>query len=284
MITSLESDNIARFFDDIKSYQQLNKKEERELIILWRKNKDKDALDKLIKANLRFVITIAKTYQNQDVPLLDLIQEGSLGMIEAANRFDVKQDIRFCSYAVWWIKRTIITTFNIHKRLIQLPANRTVLITKVKRVMQSIENNLQRPPTVQEINKHFPDQSKSDIEEAISFNLLPLSLYGNVLEKDGSEGSTQLLEILNVPNDLETDSDDTEASLQTDLNKLLYQLPQRHYDVLVLSWGLNGEPDHRNEELGNFFGVKDKDIIKIRAKAIKILNKYSGQTKLNEFL
>lgn len=284
IITSQESDNITRFFDEIRSHEQLTKQQEKELIIKWRKYKDEKALDKLIKCNLRFLVTIAKTYQGTEVPLMDIIQEGSVGMIEAATRFDIKQDIRFCSYAVWWIKRQIMVNVDFNKRLIQLPANRTLLITKVKRVMQQLENKLQRQPTIKEINKHFKDQSSSDIEEAIAFNLLPISLFGQILDKDGSEGDTQLIDTLNLPHENNVDQEDIEASMQIDLNKLLYQLPQRQYDVLVLSWGLNEEPPHRNEELGKLFNVKDKDIIKIRAKAVKILQKYKDQTKLNEYL
>jgi len=168
--------------------------------------------------------------------------------------------------------------------LIQLPANRTLLITKVKRVINTLEAQTQRPTTVDEIRKHFSDQSMSDIEEAIAFALLPLSLFGQIIQRDGTEGETQLLEILDHENSLATDQIDRKASLQHELDQLLYQLPQRQYDILILAIGLNEENPHRNEQLGEIFGKREKEIITIKRHAINILKKYKGQTDLNTYL
>lgn len=285
VITSTEdNENVNRFFNDVKQYIPLTKEEEKNLIKAIQKNKDQAALDKLIKANIRFVITVAKTYQNQGVPLLDLIQEGASGMVEAAYRFDIKRDLRFYSYAVWWIKNKIITTFDLHKRLVQMPANRTLLVTKVKRVMVELESKLERPCTVDEVKKHFEDQSVQDIEEAISFSLLPISLFAHTFQKDGELSDTMLHETFIAPNVLEVDPIDKQNSLEHDLNKLLYQLPQQQYDVIVLSLGLNQESSHRNEQLAEIFGKRDKDIIAIKKQGIALLKKFKDQTDINTYL
>ncbi len=282
LITAIESDNLGRFFADIKRYQSLTKPEEMVLIKAIQKNKDVVALDKLIKANLRFVVTVAKTYQNQGVPLLDLIQEGASGMVEAAHRFDVKRDVKFFSYAVWWIKIQIMKGFDLNKRLIQLPVNRTVLIIKIRRKSQELEDQLQRQPTILELRKHFPSQSEEDLAEAFAFTLLPLSLQAEMFQGTGEE--TQLGEMMQLPNPLEIDADDTRDSMLVDLNKVMYQLPQLNYDILVLAMGLNEEPVNRLDKLAYLFELDVKMVTRIKGKAIKFLRKYKDQSNLNEYL
>lgn len=283
LITSQDSsENLARFFNEIREFPSLSKSEEIELIRNYQRDHSAKSLDRLIKCNLKFVVTVAKTYQNQGVPLMDLIQEGSSGMIEAAQRFDCSKNLKFFSYAVWWIKVKIITSFELHKRLIQLPANRTLLITKMKRKVQELEDKLQRFPTVEEIRKHFPSQSIDDIQEAFSYSLLPISLQAEFFESSGDD--TQLIDVLKTPNHLEIDSEDKENSLVTDLNKVLYQLEQKNYDVIILLIGLNGEEPMKADKIAYLFDLDIKAIPRMKAKAIKFLRKYKDKTNLNSYL
>lgn len=279
-ITTQESENIARYFNDIKSYTPLSKQEELDLIILIQDNNDQSALSKLIKSNLKFVVTVAKRYQNQGVALMDLVQDGTLGLIEAASRFDRTRDLKFFSYAVWWIKIKIITNFDNHRRLIQLPANRSLLILKLKRKVQQLEDQLQRTPTVTELMKYFPDQSESDLHEAVAFTTLPLSLQSEVYQ----DNETHLSEVLKTDNYLEIDDIDRNSSLEHELNQLLYQLPQRSYDVLVLVSGLNGEEICKPDKIAYLFEIDMKEVAKLRAKAVKLMKKYKDQTNLNQYL
>jgi RNA polymerase primary sigma factor len=282
LITAQESDNLNRFFSDIKDHESLTSKEESELIVKIQATGDKQAMDRLIKANLRFVVTVAKTYQNQGVPLMDLIQEGCTGLVEATYKFDTNRKVKFFSYAVWWIKNYIINTFNLHKRLIQLPANRTLLILKLRRKVQELEEQLHRLPTLVELRKFFPGSSEDDLTEAFTFTMLPVSLQSTVFLNSGED--TQLVEVLSVENSLSIDDEDRQESLLTDLAKVLCQLPQLNYDVLVLSTGLNEEPICRPEKLAYLFELEQKVIARLKAKAIKFLKKYSEHTNLNEYL
>lgn len=282
-ITSQDSENIARFFSDIKKYASLTKEQERQLIIRIQDDNDKKALDQLVQSNLRFVVTVAKRYQGQGVHLMDLVQDGASGLIEAAYKFDRSHDLKFFSYAVWWIKIKIITNFNLHKRLIRLPENRSLFITKLKRKSQQLEDKLHRPPTVDELHQHFPDQSLDDLNEAIAFTTLPISLQTQIYERY-NDHDVELIEVLEVDNPLEIDSTDHNHSLQSDLNKLLHQLPQRNYDLLVLTTGLNGEEVFGIDKYAYLFEIDKKEIAKLKAKTVKLLKKYKNQTNLNEYL
>lgn len=278
-------DNLERYFREIRSYEPLTKQEEKELIILIQKNRDPRALDKLIKHNLKFVVSVAKHYQGQGSSLLDLISQGNEGMIEAAYRFNVKEDVKFFSYALWWIRIKIFTTLDLHKRSIQLPANRELLITKVRREAIALEQKLERLPTVEELTDHLNSLDKkkkhsiSDVYEAIVHGGVERSLQDKL--KIGEEEET--FENTIVGN-MGIDDIDRDRSLQSDLNKFLVQITQVEYDILTLSLGLNGEPHHRTDDIAKKLKLKLKDVVRLKHHAIKKLKRFNNIEFLKDYL
>jgi RNA polymerase primary sigma factor len=282
VITSVEEENLERYFNEIRKYEPLPKEEERELIIRYREG-DKTALEKLIKHNLKFVVRVAKTYQGQGVLLMDLIQEGSAGMIEAAKRFDINRNLKFSSYAVWWIKICIITSFDLHKRLIQIPANRIGLVTKVRRKLNAIESETGRHCSVEDLKEHFKDYSEDDLEEALTLSIIPVSLFKDISFKKGEE-EQQLIETLEVKDQIKTDDSLTKESFKEDLTSLLFNLPQRTYDVFVLMFGLNGEDKWTNDNIRQVFVLNTNKIMNIKKTGLKLLRKQAERTELNTYL
>ncbi len=290
LITVQDSENLARYFNEIKSYQPLKKEEEKVLIVLIQKNRDRRALDKLVKANLKFVISVAKHYQNQGVQLLDLIASGNQGLIEAASRFDISKDHKFFSYAVWWIRIMIFTTLDLHKRTIQLPANRELLVTRVKREILLLEQELNRYPTPEEIHEYIGKKFKKekkpskpsleDIQEAISYGTQSRSIN----EKLGDEDEDTLEQMLPGDEKMGIDENQTSDSMLIDLNRFLYQLTQYEYDVLILNLGLNQEPQLRTIDIAKALKMKDKDVIKLKGKALKRLKRLKNINLLIDYL
>jgi RNA polymerase primary sigma factor len=287
-ITSQDSDQIGRYFNDIKKYEPLSKEEEFQLIdiIQARGEGERKALDKLVKHNLKFVISVAKKYQNQGAPLMDLISEGNSGLIEAAYRFDRKvYDNKFFSYAVWWISIRIINTFSINSRLIQLPANRTELLKKVKRELVNLEQELGRKPTHEEVAenlKRFPALKKlvaDEVQEVLMHESSPVSLQAKAKEED--EESPILADT--IPAETKGDIMD-EVSLPIELDRFLHYLGQDQADVLSLSLGLHGEDPHSIDDLADKFSIPKKEVTKIKMKGLKRLRKMKNVDELRNFI
>lgn len=286
-ITVQDGENLSRYFADIRKYPSLTKEEEKALVIkIQAPGGDKKALEKLVNANLRFVVSVAKNYQGQGVPLLDLISEGNAGLIEAANRFDTTKDVKFFSYAVWWIRIKIFTNMDWNNRVIQLPANRTLLVTKVKRVILALEQKLGRYPTMDELADALPDCSDRELQEALVYGGKTRSIQeelakkGNGLDRD----ELTLEDTLAGDSSLEVDDTNRTESILTDLNRFLYHLTQIEYDVMVLSMGLNGERLTRNADIAKALKLKEKDIMKIKARALKRLKKLKNIHSLQDYI
>ncbi len=283
-----DSENLSRFFSDIRNYEPITKEEEKKLIIKFQKEDDQEALNKLIKANIKFVVSIAKKYQGGGVPILDLISEGSAGMIKAAREFDTKRDLKFFSYAVWWIRIKIFTSFDYNNRTIQLPANREMNASKIKKEISALEQKLNRYPTIEELHAHceaLPNQktklSENDIKEAILHSSYMPSLQDNVSTEEENEDT---FEDILASNTLGVDDIDKSNSLNLDLTKFLFHLSQLEYDIIVLSLGLNGEDPIRNDDLGGLLNIKKKDAVKIKMNAMKRLRKLRNIGTLREYL
>lgn len=283
-----DSENLSRFFSDIRNFESLSKEEERELIKKFQNNNDQKALSELINANIKFVVSVAKKYQGGGVPILDLISEGNAGLIEAAHRFDVRKDIKFFSYAVWWIRIKIFTSFDYNNRTIQLPANREMLVSRVKKEINKLEQRLDRYPTIDELFTHFSlidaDEIKKlteeDIREAILHASYLPSMQDTIKGSDGEEDEVTYEDVLKGEN--QTDSFDKPQSLLSDIDKFLYHLSQLEYDCLALSLGLNGETTVRNEDLSKL--LKTKEAAKIKMRALKRLRKLKNIGTLREYL
>lgn len=280
LITIQDSDNLTRYFAEIRKYPSYTKEEEKELLKQIQKQKSQQAMDLLVKANTRFVVSVAKKYQGQGVPLLDLISEGNSGLIEAAHRFDLSKDIKFFSYAVWWIRIKIFASMDFNKRLIQLPANREMLVQKVKREINLLEQQLGHIPSLQELQDHFDGEiSQSDLYEAIVHGGKVRSIH----ETLGNEEDGSTLEEVTA-GDMSIDDTDFTQSTAIDLNRFLQHLTQFEYDVLVLSMGLNGEDVVRAKDIANVLGLRQKDINNIRTRALKRLRKVKNISSLKEYL
>lgn len=279
-ITVQDGENLNRYFEEIRKYEPLSKEQERELIIKIQSNDDPKALDQLVKANIKFVVSIAKKYQGQGVPLLDLISEGNSGLIEAAKRFDTERDLKFFSYAVWWIRIKIYTKMDPNKRMISLPANRQELVKRVRKEVAELEQKLGRYPTEGELFKQLDGEySKEDLAEAIIYSIRTRSINETI----GSEEDGDTLES-SIQGDMDIDSEDREKSLNFDLNRFLHHLNQHEYDILTLSLGLNGEPTVRPLDIALYLKVKIKDIPNIKIRAIKRLKKLANIALLKDYI
>lgn len=279
-ITASDGDNLTRYFEEIRKYEPLTKEQERVLIIKFQKGDDRRALDQLVKANIRFVVSVAKKYQGQGVPLLDLISEGNSGLLEAAKRFDVDRDLKFFSYAVWWIRIRIFTAMDPNKRIISLPANRQMLVQRVRREILILEQRLSRYPTMEELIKQMSGEyTKEDLLEAVLHGGRVRSINETI--GDDEEGET--LEETTKGN-LDIDDTDRAQSIIMDLDRFLHHLTQYEYDILVLSMGLNQEPHIRHMDIASALGVKEKDIANIKSRALKRLRKVKNVELLREHL
>lgn len=281
LITSDEDANLARFFNDIRAYEALDKETEKDLILDFQEKGSKESLDLLIKSNLKFVVRVAKTYQGQGVPLMDIIQEGSMLLVEAAKRFDTSKNLKFFSYAVWWIKAGIISTMSSNKRVISLPSNRELLVLKIGRKIQELNQKFERPCTLEEVKKHFKECSLEDIEEAYSFTTLPVSLF----EKIGDfEDDQVLMDTLVIDENNKVEENLTKESLHSDLNSALFHLPQKTYDVFIFMFGLNGEEVWNSDKLIESFSHTNNKLHSLRRKGLLLLKKHSEGRGLNEYL
>lgn len=291
LITSQDSsDIVGKYFTEIRNYDALTKEEEVELIVKIQNERCSRSLDKLIKANLKFVISVAKHYQGQGTPLADLISEGNSGLIEAANRFDVKKDLKFFSYAVWWIRIKIFTSLDLHKRTIQIPANRELLVQRVKKDALELEQQLNRQPSIEELEefmiKKFKKEKRAnppsgdEIKEAIAYGGRIKSLN----EKVDEDGEFEFESTLPGDESLNIDEDARNQSLLHDLNRYLYNLQQQEYDVLVLCIGLNDEGIIKPSDIALRLGIKEKEVIKLKTKALRRLKTVKNISFLKGYL
>lgn len=275
-----DGENLTRYFNEIRAFEPLTKEEERDLLIKIQKSNDQAALRKLISANLKFVVSVAKKYQNQGIPLLDLISEGNAGLIEATKRFDTSKDLKFFSYAVWWIRIKIFTTMDWNKRTIQLPANRELLVTRIKREILLLEQQLLRYPTIDELCDYLKKEfTEEEIKEAMIHGGRTASLQDKI--GDGDDGEDTLEHTIEGER---VDQIDKSKSVVTDLNRFLFHLTQFECDVLCLCNGLNGEKIMRNEDVAKALKLKAKDILKYKTKALKRLRKLKNVESLKDYL
>lgn len=283
LITIQDGENLNRYFEEIRKFESITKEEERVLILKIQTNAAdmNSALDKLVKANLRFVVSVAKRYQGQGVPLLDLISEGNFGLIDAAKRFDLEKDLKFFSYAVWWIRIRIFTTMDPNKRLISLPANRQMLVQKIRKEIINLEQEIGRYPTMEELEAKLEGQySREDLLEAIIYGGRVKSIH-EAVSGEGDDETT--LEDM-TKGDLDIDTTDHLESVIKDLDRFLFHLSQYEYDILVLSLGLNEEPHRRHSDISKVLGVKEKDIANIKIRAIKRLRKIKNVNFLKDYI
>ncbi len=257
--------SLELYLKDISKNQALSTEEECRLAVLIRKG-DKKALEKLIKANLRFVVSVARNYQNQGLPLGELISEGNLGLIQAAKRFDEKRNFKFISYAVWWIRQAILRSLADRSRITRVPLNRIGVIHKVGKTQAMLEQRFRRIPSLQEIAEEIGLTEKEIIAIQKIGNRY-LSLDTPVQADD----SSILLDLLQDENQEMPDSNLTELSVQDGVNRILDTLNEREKRVLKLYFGVGEDTPHTLDEIGRRLNLTRERVRQIKEKAIQRL-------------
>jgi len=276
-ITNREGETLEPYLNEISKEPLLSVDEEVELAQHIHKG-DKTALERLIKANLRFVVSIAKMYQNQGLSLLDLINEGNMGLIKAAERFDETRGFKFISYAVWWIRQSILQALAEQSRIVRRPLNQVGLMSKISKMLHEFEQQNERKPSLHEISKEL-DIPEDKVDEALSTNTHNISVDAPFV--DGEDNG--LLDVM-VDHDVpSTDNALLNESLRAEINAALKTLPQRERLIVEAAFGIN-QPEMSLEEIGEKYGLTRERVRQIREKAIRHLRANTKNKSLKSYL
>jgi RNA polymerase primary sigma factor len=269
-----DESSLALYLKEISKNKTLTLEEEAQLAIKIRDG-DKKALEKLVKANLRFVVSVCRNYQNQGLPLSDLINEGNLGLIRAAKRFDEKKNFKFISYAVWWIRQSILQALAEQSRIIKLPLNRVGTIHKIGKTQSRLEQKLRRAPMVEEIAQEL-QIDELEVQETIKIGNTHMSLDAPLQQGEDSK----LMDLLQDENQELPDNGVLDVSLQSEIDKTLDTLSEREKEVVKLYFGIGEDTAHTLEEIGHRFNLTRERVRQIKEKAIKRLKHSSRSKKL----
>jgi len=262
-----EDGSLAIYLREIGKNRTLQAEEEADAAVRIRKGERK-ALEKLVKANLRFVVSVARNYQNQGLPLSDLINEGNLGLIRAAKRFDEKKNFKFISYAVWWIRQAILQALAEQSRIIKLPLNRVGTIHKIGKTQGRLEQKFRRLPNVQEIAEDL-NIDEADVQETIKIGNSHMSLDAPLQQGNDSK----LMDLLTDQNQERPDDGVMEMSLHEEINRTLDTLSEREKEVVKMYFGIGEETSHTLEEIGQRFNLTRERARQIKEKAINRLKR-----------
>jgi len=261
---------IDKYLNEIAKHDLLTSTDEADLAQKIRQG-DSDALEQLVNANLRFVVSVAKQYQNQGLPLNDLINEGNLGLMRAASKFDETRGFKFISYAVWWIRQAIMQAIVEQSRIIRLPMAKVGAYTKITRAFQSFEQEYQREPDVEELMEML-GLTKDEIDEYFRANTVTLSFD---MPLKGME-QTSLTDTIYDKDDMTPDQMYMQKNIEDQLNVALSHLSDREVEVISYYFGLNGKTPLTLEEIGDKFGLSRERVRQIKEKCIQRLK--SSQT------
>ena len=276
-ITNSESASLDKYLQEIGHEELLSVEEEVELAGRIRKG-DRKALEKLTKANLRFVVSVAKQYQNQCLSLPDLINEGNLGLIKAAEKFDETRGFKFISYAVWWIRQSILQAIAEQSRIVRLPLNQVGSVNKINRALNKFEQEHERRPSVNEIAE-TTDLPEDKIADAMNANTRHVSVDAPFV--DGDDNS--LLDILTNNDAPMADNELVKQSLQTEISRALQLLNERERNIIEAFFGIN-QPELTLEEIGNKYGLTRERVRQIKEKAIRRLRNHTKNKMLKAYL
>ncbi|MEJ7586893.1 MAG: RNA polymerase sigma factor RpoD/SigA [Ferruginibacter sp.] len=279
-ITNRESQSLEKYLQEIGKVELISPEEEVKLAILIKQG-NQPALDKLTKANLRFVVSVAKQYQNQGLTLPDLINEGNVGLIKAAQRFDETRGFKFISYAVWWIRQSILQALAEQSRIVRLPLNKVGLTNRISKAYSQLEQEYEREPTSEEI-AYLLDMETAEVAATIGAAARHVSMDQPFA--DGEEGS--LIDVLENPNAESTDMHLIfNVSLSTEIDRSLSTLTERQKDVIRYFFGIGVDHPLSLEDIGERYSltrervrqIKDKAITKLRSTSrCKLLRTYLG--------
>ncbi len=276
-ITNRESDSLDKYLQEIGHEELISVEEEVELAQRIKKG-DRKALEKLTRANLRFVVSVAKQYQNQGLSLPDLINEGNLGLIKAAEKFDETRGFKFISYAVWWIRQSILQAIAEQSRIVRLPLNQVGSVNKINRVLNKFEQEHERRPSIDEIADNV-DIPQEKIEEAMKVNSRHVSVDAPFA--DGEDNS--LLDVLPNNDSPMADRKLVLESLREEINRALQTLNERERNIIEAFFGIN-QPEMTLEEIGDKYGLTRERVRQIKEKAIRRLRHNTKNKLLKSYL
>ena len=276
-ITNRESESLEKYLQEIGKEDMISIEEEVELAQRIRKG-DRKALERLTRDNLRFVVSVAKQYQNQGLSLSDLINEGNLGLIKAAEKFDETRGFKFISYAVWWIRQSILQAIAEQSRIVRLPLNQVGSVNKINRMLSKFEQENERRPSIEEISQEI-NLPEDKVDEAMSANTRHVSVDAPF--SDGDEGS--LLDILINESSPMADRQLVFESLQAEIKQALRILNERERNVVEAFFGIDG-PELTLEEIGDKYGLTRERVRQIKEKAIRRLREGTKNKMLKAYL
>lgn len=272
-VTNRDTQSLDKYLHEIGKVELLTAEEEVELARRIRSGDD-IALSKLIKSNLRFVVSVSKQYQNQGLSLPDLINEGNLGLIKAAKRFDETRGFKFISYAVWWIRQSILQALAEQARIVRLPLNKIGSLNKINKVLAKLEQKFEREPTADEIAKIL-EISPKDVKNALKTSGRHVSMDAPLA--DGEDGN--LYDVMYNKDLPGPDKNLLTDSLRKEIERVLTALSKREAEILRLYFGLNGVPPSTLEEIGEEFDLTRERVRQIKEKAIRRL-KHTSRSKI----
>ena len=272
-VTNRETQSLDKYLQEIGKVSLITTEEE---VNLARRIKEGDqkALEKLTKANLRFVVSVAKQYQNQGLTLGDLINEGNLGLIKAASRFDETRGFKFISYAVWWIRQSILQSLAEQSRIVRLPLNKIGFINKINKTFSKLEQDFEREPTNEEISEVL-QISQDDVRDTMRSSGRHISMDAPILQ--GEDGN--LLDLIPGEEENSPEMALLTESLRREIERALGTLTPREADVIRLYYGLTGMPGMTLEEIGERFELTRERVRQIKEKAIRRL-KHTSRSKI----
>ena len=278
-ITNRESQSLEKYLQEIGKVDLLTPEEEVDLAKRIKQG-DQIALEKLTKANLRFVVSVAKQYQNQGLSLSDLINEGNLGLIKAAQRFDETRGFKFISYAVWWIRQSILQALAEQSRIVRLPLNKVGSLNKINKAFSQLEQEYEREPSAEELAAQL-EINTSEVETTLSVAARHVSMDAPFVE--GEDNS--LLDVLENNNTPSTDKRlEYHESLRREIERSLSTLTERQSDVIKLYFGIGEEHPMSLEDIGEKFGLTRERVRQIKDKAINKLRGVSRSKLLKHYL
>ena len=272
-VTNRETASLDKYLQEIGKVDLITAEEEVELAQKVKQG-DQLALEKLTKANLRFVVSVAKQYQNQGLTLPDLINEGNLGLIKAAQRFDETRGFKFISYAVWWIRQSILQALAEQSRIVRLPLNKIGSINKINKTYAFLEQSHERPPSAEEIANEL-DMTINDVKESMKNSGRHVSMDAPLVEGEDSN----LYDVLRSGESPNPDKELIHESLRTEIERALETLTPREADVIKLYFGLGNHHTMTLEEIGETFDLTRERVRQIKEKAIRRL-KHTSRSKI----
>ncbi|WP_457681371.1 sigma-70 family RNA polymerase sigma factor [Thermovibrio sp.] len=273
-----DKDSLDAFLKSISKIPLLSREEEIELA-KRAKAGDKEALKKLVESNLRFVVSVAKKYLGCGLPLHDLIAEGILGLIEAARRFDPDKGVKFISYAVWWIRQSIMQALAQQTGAVKIPVKQAVLVNKITRSYGELLKKLGREPTIEELAQHVGMEPK-EVERLLSICQVPLSLDTPI----GDEEDTTFKDFLKGEGTAEVEEKVVQEELKQSIQEMLEQLTPQEKKIITMRFGLDGSEPKTLREIGEKLGISRERVRQLETRAKKKMREYALRKKLNVFL